>query len=131
MIVIKEARHRAHRGAEMSVKFEISFAPSAQPMAGLAILLKGIDSEAPAGAGQVDPASIVGKAARIAGYSAKSLKTLDIVAPEGSPVDRILVLGTGKPVDAKPHDWLKLGGVAASRMKKVETVTVYLDSPGA
>jgi leucyl aminopeptidase len=115
----------------MSVKFEISFARSAQPTAGLAILLKGLDSDAAAGGEQVDRSGIVGKAARIAGYSAKSLKTLDIVAPEGSPVDRILVLGTGKPADAKAHDWLKLGGVAAARMKKVETVTVFLDSPGA
>jgi len=115
----------------MSVKFEISFAPSAQPTAGLAILLKGVDSEAPAGAVQVDPGGVVGKAARIAGYTAKSLKTLDIVAPEGSPVDRILVIGTGRPADASPHDWLKLGGAAASRMKKVETVAVFLDSPGA
>ncbi|MET0748567.1 MAG: leucyl aminopeptidase [Rhizobium sp.] len=114
----------------MSVKFEITFAPSAQPTAGLAILLKATDSDMPAGAAQVDPGGIVGKATRIAGYSAKALKTLDIVAPEGSSVDRILVIGTGKPADAKPHDWLKLGGVAASRMKKVETVAVFLDSPG-
>ncbi|WFS01875.1 leucyl aminopeptidase [Rhizobium tumorigenes] len=115
----------------MSVKFEISFAPSARPTTGLAVLLQAIGSERPAGAEQVDPANTVAKATRIAGYFAKSLKTLDIVAPEGSPVDRILVIGTGKPADTTPHDWLKLGGVAAARMKKVETVTVFVDSPGA
>src|ERR1700761_4366587 len=109
-----KARDRAHRGAEMSVKFEISFAPSARPAAGLAIVLKSAESAA-AGAEQVDPSGIVGKAARIAGFTAKALKTLDIVAPEGAPVDRILVIGTGKPADVTPHDWLKLGGVAASR----------------
>ena len=115
----------------MSVNFEISFAPSARPTTGLAVVLMAADSDRAAGVEQVDPAGIIGKAARIAGYSAKLLKTLDIVAPEGSPVERILVVGAGKAGAATPHDWLKLGGVAASRIRKVETAAIFLDAPGA
>ena len=115
----------------MSLKFEISFAPSAKPTSGLAILLKSLESEAPAGSAVVDPANVFGKAARISSYKAKSLKAIDIVAPEGSPVDRIIVIGTGKTADITAHDWLKLGGAAAARIKNVETATIFVDIGGA
>lgn len=115
----------------MSVKFEISFAPSAHPTSGLAILLKSPESEAAAGAATIDPAGVIGKASRIAGFKPKSLKTLDIVAPEGSPVERIVVIGTGKAQDIKAHDWLKFGGTAASRIKNVDAATIFVDIPGA
>ena len=43
----------------------------------------------------------------------KSLSTLDVVAPHGSPVDRILVLGLGRwQSGLAAHDWLKAGGAA-------------------
>ena len=113
----------------MSVKFEISFAKSARLSGGLAILLKDIEKDLPAGASAADPANVVAKAARIARYAAKTSNALDIVAPEGSPVDRIIVLGGGKIGELSSHDWLKLGGAAASRIRNVEKATVFLDTP--
>src|SRR5260221_256510 len=110
----------------MSVKFEISFSKTARISAGLAILLKDIDGELPAGAAIVDPANVFAKAARVARFSAKGLNSLDIVAPEGSPADRIIVIGTGKYRELSSHDWLKLGGSTASRVKNVDKVVVFL-----
>ncbi|TCR93015.1 leucyl aminopeptidase [Rhizobium sp. BK376] len=115
----------------MSAKFEITFAKSVRLSGGLAILLKDIDNELPAGAAIADPANVFAKAARIARYSAKGLNALDIVAPEGSPADRIFVIGGGKVADLNAHDWLKLGGAAAARIKNVEKVAIFLDTPGA
>ena len=114
----------------MSVKFEISFAKSARLSGGLAILLKDTDSELPAGAESADPAKVFAKAARIARFTAKGLSSLDLVAPEGSPVDRIIVIGTGKAKELSAHDWLKLGGGAAAKIRNVEKVAIFIDVLG-
>jgi leucyl aminopeptidase len=114
----------------MSAKFEIAFAKSAKLSGGLAILLKDTESELPAGAATADPANIFAKASRIARFTAKGLNALDIVAPEGSPADRIVVIGGGKVADLNEHDWLKLGGAAAARIKNVDKVAIFLDTPG-
>jgi len=116
-------------GAEMSVKFEISFAKSVRLSGGLAILLKDTDSELPAGAESADPAHVFAKAAPISGFKAKALNSLDIIAPEAAPVDRIVVIGTGKATNLSVHDWLKLGGSAAAKIRNVEKVAIFLDAP--
>ncbi len=114
----------------MSVKFEISFAKSARLSGGLAILLKDTDSERPAGADSADPANVFAKAAPISGFKSKALSSLDIIAPEAAPVDRIIVIGVGKAKNLQAHDWLKLGGGAAAKIRNVEKVAIYIDAPG-
>ena len=114
----------------MSSKFEIGFSKSARLSGGLAILLKTLDGKEAAGAAEADPDAIIAKAARIAKFKAKSLRVLDIVAPQGAPVDRILVLGIGDGADLTAHDWLKAGGAAASKVRGAEKVAIFLDAPG-
>lgn len=118
-------------GEDMSAKFEISFSKSAKLSSGLAILLKTSEADTAAGADIADPAGVIAKASKIARFSAKSLAALDLVAPEGAPVERIIVLGLGKPADLTVHDWLKAGGSAASRIKNTEKATIFIDAPGA
>ncbi|RFB96233.1 leucyl aminopeptidase [Rhizobium leguminosarum bv. trifolii] len=114
----------------MSAKFEISFSKSAKLTGGLAILLKTGEADSAAGAETVDPAGVIAKAARIARFSAKSMSALDIVAPEGAPVERIVVIGLGKAADLSAHDWLKAGGCAAARIKNTDKAAVFIDVPG-
>ncbi|ACI54364.1 leucyl aminopeptidase [Rhizobium leguminosarum] len=114
----------------MSAKFEISFSKSAKLTGGLAILLKTTDADSAAGAETVDPAGVIAKAARIARFSAKSMSALDIVAPEGASVERIVVIGLGKAADLTAHDWLKAGGTAAARIKNTDKTAVFIDVPG-
>ncbi|MGO4138988.1 leucyl aminopeptidase [Rhizobium brockwellii] len=114
----------------MSAKLEISFSKSAKPNGGLAILLKTAEADRAAGAEAVDPAGVIPKAARIARFSAKSMSGLDIVAPEGAPVERIVVIGLGKAAELTAHDWLKAGGAAASRIKNTDKAAVFIDVPG-
>ncbi|MGV1792482.1 leucyl aminopeptidase [Rhizobium sp. A37_96] len=113
----------------MSVKFEISFAKSARLSGGLAILLKGTDSELPAGAESADPANVFARAAPVSGFKSKVLSSLDIIAPEAAPVDRIIVIGAGKAKSLAAHDWLRLGGAAAAKIRNVEKVAIFLDAP--
>ncbi|MCM2292065.1 leucyl aminopeptidase [Allorhizobium sp. BGMRC 0089] len=114
----------------MSAKLEISFAETASVSGGLVLSLVESGAKAPAGGGTVDPAGIYAKAASAAHFTGKSMAVLDILAPSGSPADRLIVIGAGKAADLSGHDWLRLGGVAASKLKKESAVTVFLDAEG-
>jgi leucyl aminopeptidase len=115
----------------MSVKFDISFEKSAEIAGGCTILLKTKDADLSAGAKAADPSGVVAKAAKIAGFTAKLASALDIVAPEGSSAERIFVVGLGKAEELTSHDWLKVGGAAASKIKNTTSVAIFLDAPGA
>jgi leucyl aminopeptidase len=112
----------------MAQKFDVSFVKTPKPAAGVAVVLQVPDAVgAPA---EADPAGVVARAAEVGRFKAKALKSLDIVAPHGSPYDRILLLGLGAPKKIAAHDWLKAGGAAAAKVRDAEAVTVYLDAAG-
>ena len=87
----------------------------------------------PAAAQALKPVGgLVAKAAKSEGFKGKKAKTLELVAPAGLDVDRLLVVGLGKPKELAHFDWLKLGGTAMGRVShSVKAVTVLLDLPGA
>ncbi|RWX75867.1 leucyl aminopeptidase [Neorhizobium lilium] len=114
----------------MSLKFEIVFAESATIKGGLAIQLKSSGDGVAAGASIADPQNVATRAAGIAKFTGKAMKTLDIIAPQGSPADRLVVIGLGKPDALQAYDWLRAGGVAAAAVKGMTSVTVFLDAPG-
>jgi leucyl aminopeptidase len=114
----------------MSAKYQISFAKNVKAEGGLAVLLKLSADHAPAGAADADPAGVFAKAATVAGFSGKASSILDIVAPHGSPFDRLAVIGLGKASTVVSHDWLRVGGVAAAAVKTATNVAVYVDAPG-
>ncbi|PTM98809.1 leucyl aminopeptidase [Mycoplana dimorpha] len=112
----------------MAQKFDVSFVNAPKSLGGVAVVLQVPDGiGAPA---EADPASVVARAAEAGRFKGKALKSLDIVAPHGSPFERILLLGLGAPDKITAHDWLKAGGAAAAKIRDAETVTVYLDAAG-
>ncbi|MCJ8519183.1 leucyl aminopeptidase [Pseudorhizobium tarimense] len=113
----------------MSVNYKIHFASSAPLDRALAILLQTSGSELPAGIGEADPQKVSIRAAEIANFKAKSMSTLDVIAPNGSPANRLVVLGLGKPEAMTAHDWLRAGGAAAGQFKASKQVVVFLDAP--
>jgi len=114
----------------MSVQFDISFAKSAKIDGGLAIQLKLAGNAPAAGAAEADPAGIVARAAEIGNFSGRPMTVLDIIAPQGSSADRLLVLGLGKAETLTALDWIKAGGTAAASVKSMTKVTVFADVPG-
>ncbi|MGN6770017.1 MAG: leucyl aminopeptidase [Rhizobiaceae bacterium] len=118
----------------MSRKVDVSFsrpskaAPGAG--AGLAVLLVAEDGETGDAAALVDPANSVERAMRVAEFKGKAMATLDIIAPAGSPADRILVVGVGDPRTAAENDWARLGGQICSKFGKASKVTIHLSLPG-
>ncbi|HEX2018007.1 MAG TPA: leucyl aminopeptidase [Aurantimonas sp.] len=73
---------------------------------------------------------LVSRAAKAARFKGKGLATLDVLAPQDLPVDRLLVVGTHSEKAPTEEDWLKLGGVIAAKVKGTETVTVRCELPG-
>ncbi len=49
-------------------------------------------------------------------FTGKNGSTLDIVAPSGLSLPRLVVVGTGKESDLKPQDFVKLGGIAMGKV---------------
>ena len=114
----------------MTSRFDIGFAKTARASGGLAILLQVVGGEA-AGLGEIDPEGVVARAAGVAKFTGKALKSLDVLAPHGASVDRIIVLGLGEADKLTAHDWLKAGGAAAAKIGRSEKAAIYLDAPGA
>ncbi|MGY3551083.1 leucyl aminopeptidase [Bradyrhizobium sp. USDA 4472] len=70
------------------------------------------------------------RAASAASFKGKSGVALDILAPEGLKAERLIVIGTGNPSALKNNDFLKFGGMAASKLKAGSaTMTIMAELP--
>ncbi|NEU95204.1 leucyl aminopeptidase [Bradyrhizobium uaiense] len=77
-------------------------------------------------------AETVKRAAAANQFKGKSGAALDILAPEGIKVDRLIVIGTGKVTDLKEKDFLKFGGVLAGKLNAGSgSMTVIAELPDA
>jgi leucyl aminopeptidase len=74
-------------------------------------------------------ANLVARAADTNKFKGKSGSTLDILAPEGLKASRLIVVGTGKLSAIKEHDFLKLGGAAAGKLRGRDAVTIIAELP--
>jgi leucyl aminopeptidase len=62
-------------------------------------------------------ADLVKRAAATSQFKGKNGSTLDILAPAGLKVSRLIVIGAGKLSALKEGDFLKFGGVAAGKLR--------------
>ncbi|OLP58534.1 leucyl aminopeptidase [Xaviernesmea oryzae] len=110
----------------MAQSFEFTFADHATLDGGTVVCLMAKGGPA-AGAAEADPAGVLARAAEAMSFKARALSVLDVVAPQGSPADRLLVVGLGDAKTMTAHDWLKAGGATAAKLKRAQRVTVFLD----
>jgi leucyl aminopeptidase len=76
-------------------------------------------------------ADTVKRAAAASKFKGKSGASLDILAPAGLKVDRLIVVGTGKAGALKPEDYIKIGGATVGRLKSnTDSVTIVAELPG-
>ena len=61
-------------------------------------------------------ADTIKRAAAANQFKGKSGAVLDILAPDGIKIQRLIVIGTGKSAGSKAADFLKFGGVVAGRL---------------
>jgi leucyl aminopeptidase len=73
---------------------------------------------------------IVKRAAATNQFKGKKGAALDILAPEGLKVSRLIVIGTGKLAALKDYDFFKFGGVAAGKLNAGnEAATIIAELP--
>jgi leucyl aminopeptidase len=71
---------------------------------------------------------LVRRAAAADRFTGKLASTLDIVAPAGLNVPRLVVVGTGKERELKDRDLIRLGGVAMGKVPNAAThATIFAD----
>jgi leucyl aminopeptidase len=76
-------------------------------------------------------ANMVSRAADTSQFRGKSGSTLDILAPDGLKVPRLIVIGAGKLSTIKESDFFKLGGTAAGKLRGGnDAVTIVAELPG-
>jgi leucyl aminopeptidase len=72
-------------------------------------------------------AAMVKRAAAAAKFTGKRAAFIDLLAPDGLKVDRLLVVGTGDQGKLTEQDFLKLGGAIAGRLKGSTPTTVLAE----
>jgi leucyl aminopeptidase len=73
---------------------------------------------------------LVKRAAAAARFKGKHGSALEIVAPAGLTVPRLVVVGVGKVKELKSESWVKLGGAAMGKLSGAAEATVIADLPG-
>jgi leucyl aminopeptidase len=72
----------------------------------------------------------LGRAAQAADFKGKSKSFVDIYAPTGLTVDRVLIAGLGDPAKLTEADWTALGGAVCARLADgAELATVLIELP--
>ncbi|RAI41604.1 leucyl aminopeptidase [Rhodoplanes roseus] len=73
--------------------------------------------------------AVVTRAAAADRFKGKLGSALDIVAPADLAVDRLVVVGLGKPKDWTPNDSVRLGGAAMGKAGSAAEVTMVAELP--
>ncbi len=63
-------------------------------------------------------------------FKSKANSTLEILVPADTDIDRLVVVGAGKPEELNENGWLKLGGTVASKLAAAKSATVLLEIAG-
>lgn len=113
----------------MSPRPIVSFAKFASPRKGTAIILAADEAAIGQEASEAEFGAILSRAFRVADFSGKFGSAVEIIAPEGSKLDRLVAVGVGKEADLDDHAWTRLGGAVASQFRNATEVAVVLDLP--
>jgi leucyl aminopeptidase len=109
----------------------IAFAKPELPASGVFVVPLAEDLVLPPTAAALDEklGGALARAVTKAAFKAKGFATLDVVAPAGLDLDRVILVGLGKVADLSEKDWLKLGGVVAGKLidAKATAATLLLE----
>ena len=117
----------------MPGELKLDFAPFALPAKGVLIVFceEGLKFGSATQKLLKPTGDLITRAAAADRFKGKNGGTLDIVAPPGLDVSRLIVVGTGKARDLKSQGYVKLGGVAMGKVPAAEThATIVADLPG-
>jgi leucyl aminopeptidase len=112
---------------------KLGFAPFATPAKGVLIVFceDGLKLGSATRAALEPTGDLVTRAADADRFKGKNGTALDLVAPAGLTVSRLVVIGVGKARDFKAQDFVKLGGIAMGKIPAAASeATIIADLPG-
>jgi leucyl aminopeptidase len=112
---------------------KLAFAPIEMPAKGVLVLLceEGVKLGVAAHRLLGPAGDLIERAAAADRFKGKNGAVLELVAPAGLTVSRLIVVGVGKARDLAGKDLVKLGGIAMGRIPAAETMaTIVADLPG-
>jgi leucyl aminopeptidase len=113
--------------------WKLEFAPLATPAKGVLVMFceEGLKFGSAARHTLAPTGDLIARAANADRFKGKNGSTLDIVAPPGLDVSRLVVIGVGKARDLKTRDFVKLGGIAMGKVPaSAGAATLVADLPG-
>jgi leucyl aminopeptidase len=113
----------------MTTLANVTFQKSGRKPAGTLVILAGEDVQLGPQAKALGIEAYIGRAAQAATFKGKLNATLDLYAPPGTDLDRLVVLGCGKTGELKELDWLRLGGAAMGAAGRGKPATILLERP--
>jgi leucyl aminopeptidase len=117
----------------MSGRLKLEFAPFATPPKGVLVLFceEGVKFGSAARRVLGPTGDLVMRAAAADRFKGKNGSALDLVAPAGLDVSRLVVVGVGKARDLKAQDFVKLGGGAMGKIPASASEAILMaDLPG-
>jgi leucyl aminopeptidase len=118
----------------MATSLKLRFAPFSAPAKGVLILFceEGLKFGSAARELLQPAGDLVARAAEADRFKGKKGTVLDIVAPRGLDISRLVVIGAGKAAALKANAFVELGGVAMGRVPSAaRDVTIVADLPGS
>ena len=106
----------------------VSFAKLAAPDTGTLVVLIAEDLALPPTAAAFDAklGGLLARAVEKAAFKAKGFAALDIVAPAGCDLDRVILVGLGETAKLVEKDWVRLGGVVAGKLLDAKATAATL-----
>jgi leucyl aminopeptidase len=109
---------------------KIAFPKTSLPTSGTVVVLTdsrlGFSGNAKKLIGKVKGFERIAKAAQFAG---KAGSTLDLIAPAGTDLDRLIVFGLGRGEGDPATEWVKTGGQVLGKIGKAAKAVVLVDVP--
>jgi leucyl aminopeptidase len=112
---------------------KLGFAPFSTPAKGVLVLFceEGLKFGSAARKALDPTGDLITRAAAADRFKGKNGSALNLVAPAGLDVSRLVIVGVGKPRDLEPRDFVKLGGAAVGRIpSSASEATIIADLPG-
>src|SRR5262249_5324483 len=117
----------------MAGALKLEFVPFSRPVKGVLVVFcdEGLNFGPTARRILAPSGDLVTRAAEAEHFKGKNGSALDILAPAGLDIARLIVVGAGKAGDLKASDFVKLGGVAMGKVPGLATqATIIADVPG-
>ena len=113
---------------------KVKFAALSLPKSGVVVMLAGEGGKLSATGAALDKASggQITFAIKATKFEAKKDQTLDLIAPAGLKLDRVILAGIGEPAKWQAREAELLGGVIAGALQgaKVKEAVIMADLPG-